>query len=736
MNRPCDTYQIAVPTPLRRLFDYLPPTSPVATTPGMRVWVPFGGRELIGVVTGVGQQSQIPEARLKRVSRVLDDQPVLPATLFELLLWAADYYQHPIGEVIHTALPVLLRQGRAMATPGVELWVLSAAGRAVSADQFRRAPLQRRLYEALQQSETGLTADKLRQLSPNWRQAMKAFTTHGWAEQRQEETLPEIVSDAPASPPITPNPDQQSAIDNITSDVDRYRTFLLYGITGSGKTEVYLSVIESVLARDRQVLVLVPEIGLTPQLIQRFRQRLSVPVGVLHSGLSDGERHHVWWLAYSGRIPVVLGTRSAVFTPMPRLGLIVIDEEHDSSYKQQEGFRYHARDIAIVRAHRAGIPVVLGSATPSLESMQHGLKQEYQLLSLPERTGSASMPDIHVIDLRRHRPVAGLSHPLQEAIRDRLQKGEQSLIFLNRRGFAPVLMCHHCGWVAPCPRCDAYLTFHKSSRRLWCHHCGSQSTAPEHCPDCGEADPHPLGEGTERLEEALQALFPQARIERIDRDSIRRKGELEDKLQRIQAGEVDIVVGTQMLAKGHDFPGVTLVGVINADQGLYSVDFRAGEKLFQLLLQVCGRAGRGDRQGQVLIQSYHPDNPLFAALQRQDYRGYAEYLLEERKLVNYPPFAHLALLRAESTNREQVLAFVQEAQQLGKTCPQGQVSVMDPVPSPMERRAGRYRAQLLVQSGKRADLHRFLKEWLQQLDDLRLGKRVRWSLDVDPIDLY
>jgi primosomal protein N' (replication factor Y) len=508
-------------------------------------------------------------------------------------------------------------------------------------------------------------------------------------------------------------------------------------VTGSGKTEVYLKAVEAVLVQGGQVLVLVPEIGLTPQLVARFEARLTAPIAVMHSALNDSERLAAWQAARTGEAAVVIGTRSAVFTPLPRLQLIIIDEEHDPSFKQQDGVRYHARDVAILRASHEKVPVVLGSATPSLESVYNAEQGRYQWLSLPERTAGAQPPRVQTLDQRRLKQFDGLSPPLIEALRQTLAHGEQSLVFLNRRGFAPVLMCHDCGWLAPCTRCDARLTVHRGSRKLRCHHCGAEAPLPSVCPVCASANLHGIGEGTERIEQALAQALPAARIERIDRDSTRRKGALEEKFARVHTGAVDILVGTQMLAKGHDFPNLTLVAVVNADQGLYSSDFRSEERLVQQLMQVAGRAGRADKPGTVLIQTWHPDNPVFQAIATHDYREFARYALAERNSADYPPASHLALVRAESARPRVALEFLERARRLGQELglPRG-VQLHDVVPAAMERRAGRYRAQLLVQSNARPALHEFLGRWRAALDAMPRAREVRWALDVDPVDLY
>jgi len=724
--------QVAVPTPLRRAFDYL---SPVSLAPGARVRVPFGRRELVGVVVGEVARSELPPGRLKTITQPLDAGAILPPPMLGLLRWAADYYHHPLGEVIHTALPVRLRQGRAPVVTGVKVWTLTREGRAVDPQTLKRAPAQKHVLEALAAAAEGLDAEQLAQVSQRSTAALKVLRSKGWVSSHSRDLQPVANGDLQSAPEL--NPDQKSAMTAILAGLNGFHPFLLHGVTGSGKTEVYLGVIEQVLAQGKQALVLVPEISLTPQLVGRFERRFRAPIAVLHSGLNEQERLSAWVRAGAGGAPIVLGTRSAVFTPLKNPGLIVVDEEHDASYKQQDGFRYSARDVAVMRASREKIPIVLGSATPSLESLKNARQGAYALIELPERTGSAVMPAVRLLDMRRLKPSEGLSLPLREALADRLKKGEQSILFLNRRGFSPVWMCFDCGWVAPCRRCDAQLTLHQKRQKLLCHHCGAEQEVAANCPSCRGENLHPLGEGTERVEGALQKFFPRARIERIDRDSTSRKGALEEKLRRVHEGEADILVGTQMLSKGHDFPNVTLVGILNADQGLYGTDFRSSERLFQLIMQVSGRAGRADKPGEVLIQTWHPDYPLFAALQRHDFHGFAEFALNERRETGYPPYSHLALLRAESPAPGAALEFLHEARALALSLSPGKdVQILAPAPAPMERRAGRYRAQLLVQSAQRIPLHEFLGQWVMQLAEAKFAKKTRWSLDVDPMDMY
>lgn len=726
--------RVAVPSPLARHFDYLLPENGSLPLPGMRVRVPFGRREAVGVILNLSASSDVPRAKLKALGRVLDAEPLLPPVLLELLTWAADYYHHPIGEVLQTAFPVLLRRGLSPETRGEFIYRCTLAAEALDNGSLKRSPLQQRVLQALLENAAGLNADALARVSLSWRDAVKKLIARGYLEVSEQTRTPQKIFGSYPSPELSAAQTQVGQA--ISAAAGRFQCLLLHGVTGSGKTEVYLHAITEVLARAGQVLVLVPEIGLTPQLVARFEGRLNTSVAVLHSGLSDSERLQAWQAARTGQARVVLGTRSAVFTPMSNLKLIIVDEEHDPSFKQQDGFRYHARDVAIKRARLQNLPIVLGSATPALESLHNALQGRYQLLSLPERAGVAQPPQIRLLDLRRLKLNEGLSPPLIEALQNRLNRGEQSLLFLNRRGFAPVLMCHDCGWLAPCKRCDARLTIHQRSRKLRCHHCGAEADLPATCPACASSNLHGIGFGTERVETALQRLFPQARIERIDRDSTRRKGALEAKLKRVHDGEADILVGTQMLAKGHDFPNLTLVGVLNADQGLYSANFRSEERLVQQLVQVTGRAGRADKPGEVWIQTFHPDNPAFAAIAHNDYREFGRYALAERDSARYPPFVHLALLRAESTTPDTALIFLRDAHRLAQHLASPDVQLMNPVASPMERRAGRYRAQLLVQARVRKSLHGFIDAWLKILEAEKLARKVRWSLDVDPMEMF
>ena len=722
--------QVAVPAPVRRRFDYLPPrpgwTPPVR--PGVRVQVPFGRTTVIGVVVGVAPTSAVDAARLKRVRAVIDAEPLLDPAMLKLLVWAGGYFQHPIGEVVTGTLPRLLRLGHAPETGRSVRYAATAAGTRAFAEGIARAPVQARLLGLMLAAgsvpETALAAEHR-----DWRRPLRALVAKGLAEVRED---PPRAGGA-GRPEL--NTDQQRAVVTLREALGTFRPFVLEGVTGSGKTEVYLRVIETVVALGRQALVLIPEIGLTPQLLARFHARLSCRVEALHSRLSDRERLSAWTHARNGTADVLVGTRSAVFAPLARPGLFIVDEEHDLSFKQQDGFRYSARDLAVVRARDTGTPVVLGSATPSLEAIDNVRRGRYRLLTLPHRAGGASPPRVDVVDLRSRPFDSGLCDVLIEAIEQTKARSEQALLFINRRGYAPRLICHACGWIADCERCDAHLVFHREDGRLRCHHCASVRSPITECPGCGSKDVRRLGFGTERVARALESRIDGLRVARMDRDATRRRGALEALLDRVHAGDVDVVVGTQMLAKGHHFPNVTLVAILDADGGLFGIDFRASERMAQLLLQVAGRAGRGDRAGRVLLQTHHPDHPLLRVLVLQGYRKFCEEALEERRGARLPPFASLALVRAEALQRDAPLSFLRDAGACVSERPHPGVSVLGPVPSPMERRAGRYRAQLLVDAASRAALQRFLPGWIAEVEALPSARKVRWSVDVDPQEM-
>ncbi|KRT53711.1 primosomal protein N' [endosymbiont of Ridgeia piscesae] len=726
--------RVVLPGPLDQSFDYLPPDpAPFQAQPGVRLLVPFGRQKRCAILLENSSESAVDHSRLKPALQQLDESPLLLEADLKLLRWAASYYQHPLGDVIFHALPSRLRSGRSIQRARPEGWRISALGEQQDPDSLTRAPRQRQLLKLFATHPAGLSREQLKRQFGETLSALRSLQQKAWIEPcTLHSTQP---PDTPVSGP-TLTSYQQQAVERVSSAFGGFQAFLLDGVTGSGKTEVYLKLIEQLLTGDGQVLVLVPEIGLTPQLTRRFEQRLGCHITRLHSALSEGEREEGWHAARLGESQLIIGTRSAIFVPLPRLRLIIVDEEHDLSLKQQEGFRYSARDLAVVRAQQNNCPLLLGSATPSLESLQNVELGRYQQLSLPTRAGSAQLPEIRLLDTSRIRLEAGLSPQLIEQIAATLEQGNQAMLFLNRRGFAPVITCHACGWISDCPRCDARMTLHKSSNLLWCHHCGHQRRQPAHCPDCGSSELRPLGQGTERIEDLLQRRFPEVALARIDRDSTRRKGSLEHYLKAIRRGDYPLLIGTQMLAKGHHFPNVALVGIIDVDQGLFSADYRAPERTAQLIIQVAGRAGRGDHPGRVLIQTRYPDHPLLQTLVQQGYAAFAREALQERQLAQLPPFSHQALLRAEANQAELPLAFLQRAAELGRQAAQSRgIELWGPVPAPMERRAGRTRAQLLIQAGERRLLQGWLSGWLKQLRDLPEARRVRWSIDVDPQEM-
>ncbi len=728
--------RVAVPTPLRRLFDYRPCREAPAGgwLPGMRVRVPFGRRQVVGVVVECGDRSDFPLEQLKPVDTWLDAEP-LPEDWLWLCRFTARYYQHSLGDTLHQAMPVLLRQGRPLAGRMRERWQALVTPDADD-PRLKRAPRQAELLAMLRQHPHGLPTQAI--VAQGYSREQLATLVEKRLAVREEIplTAAEPATEQLLAEPALPlNREQAQALAAIHERLDAFHPCLLHGVTGSGKTEVYLQLIEAVVARGRQALLLVPEIGLTPQTLARFRSRFRVPVVALHSGLTDNERLDAWEAVASGRAPIVIGTRSAIFTPLARPGAIIVDEEHDGSFKQQEGLRYHARDLAVARAKHHGIPLVLGSATPSLESLYHAERGNYRHLRLTRRASRHAPARLELIDLRGRPRQGGLIPPAIEAIRTTLAAGHQVLVFINRRGFAPTLACHACGWLADCDSCDARMTLHRQPPMLACHHCDKRRPVPDACPDCGSADLRPLGSGTERTEETLATLFPKVPVHRIDRDSTRRRDAFERTLAEVRRGEPCLLVGTQMLAKGHHLPHVTLVIVVNADAGLYASDFRALEHSAQLLTQVAGRAGRAAHPGRVLVQTLHTDDPHLRLLAEHGYDALATQLLAERRAAALPPFRFLALLRLESPREEAATALGREAAAvlrdwLAAHAPD--VSCLGPVPAPMERRQNRYHMQLMLSGSRRSQLHAAcarLTAWLEASPEAR---RVRWSLDVDP----
>lgn len=695
--------------------------------------VPFGRQKQAALIVAHATRSEVPADRLRRALEALDDAPLFSAADLWLLRFASNYYHHPLGEVVAAALPAPLRQGKPL-NPVVKQLCETDAGAAVKLDELaKRAPKQAALLVAVRDA-VRIRFDDLDTSLPGWRSVRKNLLDKGWITVTGvcESPTPQVAAPGQPGPPL--NPDQVAAVTSIRKHAG-FQVSLLDGVTGSGKTEVYLTCMQDVLAAGKQVLILVPEIGLTPQLVTRLGARLGEEPVVLHSALASSARMAAWRQARAGTAKVVLGTRSAIFVPLKNPGLIIVDEEHDNSLKQQEGFRYSARDLAVARGKHAGIPVVLGSATPSLESLHRCKENAYQHLHLPVRAGTAAPPLMRLIDLSVHASADGISNPAISAIRATLQSGGQTLVYLNRRGFAPTLICSGCGHMAECERCDARMTVHARQNELRCHHCGAVRSVDTDCHDCGGSY-RPLGHGTERLEEALNKRFPDHALARIDSDSVRLKGTMTKALLMATTGETRILIGTQMLSKGHHFPHLTLVVVIDADQGLFSTDFRGSEKLAQSLIQVAGRAGREKRQGEVLIQTAFPAHPFWGELFRGGYERVAASALDERSNTAWPPFSRLALLRASAHKREDARCFLETAMRMIEPQNTGEVRVLGPVSAPMERKAGRYRAQLLLQSINRQALQQVLQQLRIRLESERSARKVRWSIDVDPVELF
>ncbi|MFZ7305554.1 primosomal protein N' [Avibacterium avium] len=723
--------RVALAVPLFQFFDYLLPES-LSPVVGGRVVVPFGTQKRVGIVVDFPTESEIDPPQLKGILGVLDEQNLFNEPVWQLIHWAANYYQAPLGEALFQALPVKLRQGEsAVQNSQVFFHITELGEQALRENLLKRAKKQQ---EALQL----LAAQPVEK-------GQNSFAASIWQNLKEKgyvvekEQLAEIRPWQDIEQPIVNeqnkhrlNKEQALALGQILFH-QGFAAWLIDGVTGSGKTEIYLQSIEETLKKGRQVLVLVPEIGLTPQTVQRFKARFNVEIDVLHSNLNDTQRLQAWQRAKSGQSAVVIGTRSALFTQFADLGLIVIDEEHDSSFKQQEGWRYHARDLAVVYAKQLDIPILLGSATPSLESLNNVKLGKYQHIILQKRAGNSTALQQFVIDLKHQRMQNGLSDALANKMQEHLQQGNQVLLFLNRRGFAPVLFCHECGWIAECQHCEKPYTYHQHQRVLRCHHCGSQKPVPMQCGHCGSTNLMTTGLGTEQLEETLKQRFPDYVVSRIDRDSTARKGKLEQHLQDIQQGKSQILIGTQMLAKGHHFPNVTLVGLMNVDNALFSLDFRAEERLAQLYVQVSGRAGRGEKHGQVVLQTHYPDHPLLRTLLKEGYGEFAQQALQLRQQMGLPPYSAQALFRAQSRHSEDAEQFLQHiAEQLQQQNVAG-LQIYGPLPAPFSKKAGFYRWQLLLQHSSKAKLQQVLNQFKAHIP--QKAHQVRWILDVDPLDL-
>ena len=736
--------RVALDVPLPTLFDYTVEDN-ITVIIGQRVVVPFGRRQMLGIVMEYAAATDMQPERIKPVKQALQDSIPISRHLLDLLRFCSDYYRFPVGQTVLSALPSRLRYDKPIINKTTAIYRL-ACGVVLDLDTFpKRKAAQRRILAKLAEHPCNLK--QIKELSATAPTQLKILMQEGWVE---KENCPSLFGENANWKPCsdtrnkqaahhlfnnahTLTDEQQKAVDSITQ-TKGYACFLLYGITGSGKTEVYVHLMHHILKSGGQILLLVPEINLTPQLENYFRNRFpDVALVSLHSGLSENERLQNWQQAQLGAAQIILGTRLAVFAELPKLALIIADEEHDSSFKQQDGLRYSARDVAIFRANQHRIPIVLGSATPSFESYHNAQNGRYRMLKLTGRAlAGARLPTVRCININQTAMHHGISENLLREIEQRIARQEQSLLFINRRGYAPVLMCPGCGWLSGCKHCAGNMVLHREDKQLRCHHCGYQLHVPQACPDCGNANLHPVGSGTQKVEFVLQEQFPQARILRVDRDSTRNKHAWQTMREQIHANEVDILVGTQMLAKGHDFPALTLVGVINPDSALYSSDFRAAEKLFAQLVQVAGRAGRAEKPGEVLIQTAFPDHPLYRALRINDFENWAASQLAERKMAGFPPFIYQAILRAEGLQESSVYAFLNQSRDAALAL-NHPVDILGVVPASLPRRANHIRAQMLVQSAKRKNLQQFLRLWEPQLSALP-SRKLRWSLDVDPLE--
>ena len=725
--------RVAVPVYLYDCFDYsLTAEQYHQAEVGARVAVSFGRQNVVGVIVEKLTDEKPLDLgfKLKAITELLDDNAILDAKVLSLLTWSAQYYQFPIGEVMHAALPSFLRQGKPYNLLA-RMWKLIDDH---AEDKLKRSEKQQDAYKILKLHPTG-TSENILNLAGIETATLKALEKKKITQciLEAQDFKPQVMT--LAQMPLTPNDEQKRAIQNILKARHSYHAFLLDGLTGSGKTEVYLQVMQEVLKQGKQVLVLVPEIGLTPQTVSRFQSRFHCHIALLHSGLNDSKRLQAWQSAQTGKASIVIGTRSAIYTPLPHLGLIVLDEEHDLSFKQQEGFRYHARDVALYRAHLENCPIILGSATPSIDSYALVEQGKMTRLELDQRAGVAVMPKMHVIDLKVAQKQNGISQQLIHEVQKRLDKKEQVLIFLNRRGYAPVLICESCGWQAKCPHCDANFTVHRQPyQHLHCHHCGTIHRMPEHCPQCQHSELKPIGLGTAKVEENLQARFPNFDVIRVDRDSTSRVGSWQKIYNKIQKSEPIILLGTQMLAKGHHFPYVTLVAILDIDSGLLSVDFRATERTAQLIIQVAGRAGRGEKKGEVYLQTLRPDHPLLNTLLESGYRSFAKQTLKERKAAWMPPYRYAALLRCESKDQELNQSFLQEHAQALRQASENSIDIWGPIPAPMERKAGRYQAHMVLLSKDRARMHFYIRQWWQNVWHNK-PNGMKLSLDIDPQEL-
>ena len=728
---PADYGRFALAVPLYRLFDYAMDAGH-CPKPGCRYQLPFGTKQKTGVLLSSVDPSDLSVGKVKTAIACLDEESVVDAHLLELAHWMSQYYLQPIGEVVFQMLPAVLRKGRPTHYQPVIFWQVNPIDDDFRRNLERRSPKQFAIYCRIEASATGLNAKQLRQMSAGWLTMIKALQQKNAVRAVSGSAIEEVIF---AHLPVLSD-EQAKVVESISSGTDGFSVHLIDGITGSGKTEVYFELMKRCLESGRQVIYLVPEIGLTPQLTDRVRQRFGNRFVVSHSGLTDHQRYHSWEAFRQGDADIMMGTRSCLFSATDKLGLIVIDEEHDHSYRQEDGLRYHARDLAIKRAQMLGISVVLGSATPSLESLHNCLRDHYQLHRLTQRPTAHPPPAIELIDVQHQMTDSGCARQTLDIMREHLDSGGQVLIYLNRRGFAPVVMCHECDWQASCRQCDSRLTWHHSIRRLICHHCGFSTHVPDQCPECDHTQVHHYGMGTEQLELHLKAQFESVPVYRIDRDTIKHRDQLRHKLDRLKEGEPCILIGTQMIAKGHDYPSITLSVILDADQALFSGFYRATEQLAQTVYQVSGRSGRGDRQGRALLQTRYTKHPMMQAIQNGHYRDIIDGILLERKALSFPPFARVVILRADAVTLNDAMQTLQKMRQAMLSLSQNTaVKCIGPMPALMTRRVGRYRAQLCFISSDFKALRQFLSQTRSVLETTASTSRVKWNIDVDPYDL-
>ena len=731
--------EVLVPIPLLEKFSYLLPKHIKSSLPlpGSRVLVPFGRRTLVGIVWKTNSSPNLKIKKYKYIKEVIDNEPLLTKDLLDLADWASRYYHHPLGEVISYFFPPSLRKGKDAKFLETSFWDLTNKGEFFRMEDLSRAPNQQKALEIFREKgELAQIAAKAFGISQH---TLSALEKKELLSKHTRELLPYKKRDSLKGKQEIKklNAEQKLAVDSIISSEDSNKVFLLNGITGSGKTEVYIRAIQDVIKKGKQALVLIPEIGLAPQAEERFKNFFGERVLSFHSAKNDREKLDAWLGASRGLVDIIIGTRSSVFMPMKNLGLIVVDEEHDLSFKQVERFKYSARDIALYRAKLQNIPIVLASATPSLETLKNSLTKKYKALNLTKRATGANLPKFSLIDLRGKELQDGLSSELINEVEEQLKSNNQVLIFLNRRGYAPSMICKSCGWVSNCERCDAHMTLHKKPERLQCHHCDSQKQKPSNCPSCESNQFESYGYGTERIEEFLKKRFKNFPVLRLDSDSTRKKNSLENYLGIIKEGKPTILLGTQLLAKGHHFPDVTLVGIVDADSGLFSADFRGSERVAQLMTQVAGRAGRDKKPGRVLLQTYCPEHPQIEELITGSYERFSRNLIIERKAAKSPPFSFQAKIQAESPNtfvsRDFILDLLESAMKI-KKLPKG-LRVIGPLPAVMEKKSGVYRWEINIFSESRKSLHEFLDLTQTILYLPSTSKKVRWSIDIDPISL-